>query len=112
MKAARLVPAQVGGRLSNLDDLPAQLRALLKKPSTLVDQVCDALKALDGIATTDELLVMVYRQTGRVCNRRPFEVTLYNAASRGRIGHLRMSASKANRRKGVIGKAWVLPANV
>jgi hypothetical protein len=68
---------QVGSRLGNLDDLPAQLRALLTKKPTLVDHVRDALKALDGIATTDELLVMVYRQTGRVCRRRAFEVTLY-----------------------------------
>lgn len=100
---------RVGTRLGDLADLPPQLRALLTKPKTLQDQVCDALASLDGIATTDELLVMVYRQTGRICQRRPFEVTLYNAASRGRIGLRRLNAGKrANRRKGVIGKVWTL----
>ena len=111
--AVRVEPSvrrqRVGTRLGNLNDLPPQLRALLTKPKTLQDQVCDALAALDGLATTDELLVMVYRQTGRICLRRPFEVTLYNAASRGRIGLRRLNVGKrANRRKGVIGKVWTL----
>lgn len=103
---------RVGTRLGNLSDLPPQLRALLTKPKTLQDKVCDALAALDGVATTDELLVMVYRQTGRVYQRRAFEVTLYGAASRGRIGMRRLNERKRdNRRTGAIGKVWTLTPN-
>lgn len=104
-------PQSVGTRLGDISDLPPQLRALLAKTPTLVDQVREALKALEGIATTDELLVMVYRKTGRVCQRRPFEVMLYSAAARGRIGLLRLRAGRSNRRSGLPSKAWTLDPN-
>jgi hypothetical protein len=101
----------VGRRLGDLSDLPPQLRALLSKRKALQDQVCDALAALEGVATTDELLVMVYRQTGCICQRRPFEVTLYKAAKCGLIGVRKLGNGRTNRRRGVVGKVWTLTPN-
>lgn len=100
--------AAIGSRLGDTSDLPPQLRALLVKKPTLIGQVLDALRALDGIATTDELLVMVWRQTGRVCPRRAFEVTLYAAAARGAIGRRRLRPGVRTRRSKTPAKAWVL----
>ena len=51
-------------RLGDLDDLPATLRKHLRhkaaKPGP-EQRVIEALKALDGVANTDELMVKQYR---------------------------------------------------
>lgn len=54
----------MNNRLGNIDDLPLALKKQLRnkaaKPGPEA-RVIDALKALDGIATTDELMVKQYR---------------------------------------------------
>lgn len=91
--------ATVGNRLGDLSDMPSELRSILK-PS-LVAEIQTALVALDGIATTNELLVKVFRQTGRISTKRAIDVALHNAMRRKRIGITRQS-------KPLIGKVWVL----
>lgn len=76
-------------RLGNIDELPMELRKQLRhkaaKPGPEV-VVIDALKALDGVATTDELLVQQYRLHKTIpAGRRQFKALLYRMASRKMI---------------------------
>ena len=101
----------IGTRIGCIDDLPPQVRALQSKRPATIDAARNALAALDGIATTDELLVMVYRQTGHVHVRRSFEVKLYEAVRKGAIGIRRLREGRTNPKKGIVCQAWTLTPN-
>ena len=51
--------------------------------STLEAQALDAIKALGGIATIDEVIVSIYRMTGRLVYRGSIRSTLHAAKRRG-----------------------------
>ena len=96
-------------RLGNLDELPMALRKQLRHklakpgPETVV---IDALKALEGIATTDELLVKQYRLHKAIpAGRQQFTALLYRMAARkmiekrpGRTGLWALSNAALTRR--------------
>jgi hypothetical protein len=68
--------------------------------STLEAQALDAIMALGGIATIDEVIVSIYRMTGRLVYRGSIRSTLHAAKRRGLL-----------RRADVQG-AWALRPNV
>lgn len=73
-------------RLGDVTDLPIALRKQLRHKAAKPGPeavVIDALKALEGIATTDELLVKQYRLHKAIpAGRRQFTALLYRMAKR------------------------------
>lgn len=79
-------------RLGNIEDLPLKLRQQLKKHPAAkpgpASMVIDALKALDGIANTDELLIQQYRMHKAMPkSRAQFQTLLYKMRNRNLIEH-------------------------
>ncbi len=76
-------------RLGNLEELPLTLRKQLRHKAAKPGPeavVIEALKDLDGIATTDELLVKQYRLHKSIpVGRRQFTALLYRMAARKMI---------------------------
>jgi hypothetical protein len=91
------LPADLGRRVGNLEDLPETLRAQLQvgKIGEVEREVLSVIRDMfDGVANVDEIMVGLYRKTGVVYDRQPLANRLYRM---GQAGHL-MSVP---RKKGV-----------
>lgn len=75
-----ILPTDIGSRFGDLGDLP---EALLRQiPATRIDEteqeIIDIIKGVfGGIASVDEVLVGLYRQTGTVHERKKLASKLY-----------------------------------
>ncbi|MEQ8432856.1 MAG: hypothetical protein RIA71_01330 [Oceanicaulis sp.] len=73
-------PSKVGGRIGNLDDLPAEIRDQLKSANTdeLENQIIEVIKEdFDEAASVDEILVGLYRRFTRIEDREQLSRKLY-----------------------------------
>lgn len=74
------LPGGLGGRFGNISDLPDELRQQIA--AVRVDELEQKILQLmsgffDGAATVDEVLVGLYRLTGKVYDRRKIAGKLY-----------------------------------
>lgn len=79
------LPEDVGNRFGDLSDLPEGL--IRQIPAVRVDdseqEVLDVLKhRLEGVGTVDEILVGLYRHTGKVLDRAKLAGKLYRMVTR------------------------------
>lgn len=79
------LPENIGKRFGDLGDLPESL--VQQIPAARVDdferQILDVLKLqLDGFGTVDEILIGLYRLTGKVEDRGKLAGKLYRMVSR------------------------------
>lgn len=79
------LPENLGNRFGDLEDLPEGL--VRQIPAARIDDseraILDVLKhRLDGIGTVDEVLVGLYRQTGKVEDRVKLAGKLYRMVTR------------------------------
>ena len=81
------LPESLGRRIGNMADLPEELRKQLQvaKVDDLHVQVIDSLEQLDGVANLDEVLVALYRASGKVYNRAYLSNKMYRMAQAGAI---------------------------
>lgn len=81
------LPESLGRRLGNLSDLPEELQKQLQatKVDDLHEHVIHSLKQLDGVANLDEMLVALYRATGKVYKRPYLSNKMYRMAQAGAI---------------------------
>ena len=82
------LPADLGRRIGELDDLPDELRAQLQigKMSDLERTIIYVIREMfDGVANVDEILVGLYREVGQIFERQPLANRLYRM---GQAGHL------------------------
>jgi len=81
------IPPNIGRRIGNLNDLPEELRSQLvaAKRDELEEQILQALRELDGVANIDEVLVAIYRATGKVRKRNYVANKLYRMAREGLV---------------------------
>lgn len=81
------LPESLGRRLGNLSDLPDDLKKQLQaaKVDDLHEQVITSLEQLEGAANLDEVLVALYRATGKVYNRAYLSNKMYRMAQAGAI---------------------------
>lgn len=79
-----ILPSDVGSRFGDLGDLP---EALLRQiPATRIDEteqeIVDVIKGMfGGVASVDEVLVGLYRQTGTIHERKKLASKLYRMVS-------------------------------
>jgi hypothetical protein len=95
------LPAGIGRRIGDTDDLPEQLKAQLRQPGapTLEMQILDIVKDLDGACTVDEVIVSLWRKHKVLTkDRRALANRLYRMTTKGQLDSVRG-------RKGV----WALP---
>ncbi len=82
-------PPNLGKRIGDTDDLPDSVKCQLSKAvkkdlQTLESRIIDAVQGLEGICTTDELMVALWRQYGVVTeNRRELANRLYRMTRKG-----------------------------
>lgn len=91
------LPPDLGRRVGNLDELPESLRAQLQvgKIGELEREIVALIREdFGGVANVDEILVGLFRRTGRVHERQPLANRLYRM---GQAGHL----TSVPRKKGV-----------
>lgn len=81
------IPDNLGKRVGEIHSLPEELRAqlIVGKRDELEEVLLDALRELEGIANLDELLVAVYRATGKVYKRTFVSNKMYRMASNGLV---------------------------
>lgn len=81
------LPPDFGRRVGTLDDLPDDLKNQLQvgKQDELHAQVIHSLTQLDGVANLDEVLVALYRMTGKVYKRTYLSNKMYRMAQSGDI---------------------------
>jgi hypothetical protein len=91
-----VLPQNLGRRVGDLSDLPAELRAELQvaKIGELEQQIIAVLMGLDGVANVDEILVGLWRSEGKLLKRQYVANKLY------RMGQARQIAS-VPKKKGV-----------
>lgn len=82
------LPADLGKRVGNLDELPRALRDQLQIgkigafEQTIIDLIC---QTYNGVANVDEILVGLYRATGEVHQRAYIANKLYRMGQAGQI---------------------------
>jgi hypothetical protein len=76
---------KIGSRTNGWHDLPKELKAELQffKTDDLQQSMLDEIIALGGHANTDEILVGIYRRTGKIHNRAFVSNKLYRMAKSG-----------------------------
>ncbi len=81
------LPQDLGKRLGELSELPAELKAQLQatKMDELGQQIYDSIKGLDRCANLDEILVALYRKTGKIHKRQYISNKLYRMSRNGGI---------------------------
>jgi len=73
-------PSKVGNRLGNLSDLPEELRSQLVsvQRDELEQKIIDAVGGeYGGVATIDEIMVALYRNTGEIHKREALATKIY-----------------------------------
>jgi hypothetical protein len=98
---AKRLPAGIGRRLGDTDDLPEELKAQLRPPGapTLEKQILGIVEELGGACTVDELMVSLWRKHKVMTeDRRALANRLYRMTVKGQLDSVRG-------RKGV----WALP---
>ena len=73
--------SQLGKRIGDTSDIPDLLLKELRIEPRWHKEFLDALRSLEGIATRSEIMVTVYRQTGKIMKRAAF----YRAAKTLRL---------------------------
>lgn len=82
------LPADLGKRVGNLDELPDELRAQLQvgKIGAFEQQIIDVIRDdFDGVANVDEVLVGLYRATRDIHQRQYIANKLYRMGQAGQI---------------------------
>jgi hypothetical protein len=82
------LPEDLGRRVGNLEELPAELRAQLQvgKIGEIEREIIDVVRhELDGVANVDEILVGLFRRSGNIHERQSLANRLYRM---GQAGHL------------------------
>lgn len=82
------LPADLGRRVGDLDELPVELRSQLQigKVGGLEQRIIDLIRdQYAGVANVDEILVGLFRASGVVHQRQPLANRLYRMGQAGQI---------------------------
>lgn len=89
---AKRLPAGIGRRIGDTDDLPEKLKAQLRAPNAtaLEKQILDIVKELGGACTVDEVMVSLWRKHKVMTeDRRALANRLYRMTVKGQLDSVR-----------------------